>query len=164
MCHLKWMRILILEDNSLEQLPIAIGLLTNLFRLTLTSNRLQYLPASISELTQLKELFINKNRFVSLPNHLCKLAGLRVLNVSSNPLTSLPSDISLFTNLEDLDIQNIPELTQLPSTMGDMTKLQQFRMDKYSFQSYPRGFTGGYATDKRMKERMNTRAFFLANT
>lgn len=152
LCHLKWMRILILEDNSLEQLPVSIGLLTNLYRLTLTSNRLQYLPSSISKLSQLKELFINKNKFTTLPTHLCNLTGLKVLNISNNPLTSLPTEISCLTSLEDLDIQNTPDLTQLPSSMGDMPKLQQIKLDKSSFSSYPKLFTSGSVSDKRMQK------------
>jgi hypothetical protein len=63
---LNWMK--------LSSIPIEIGTLSRLQRLSLAHNRLKFLPPEIGGLKQLKALAIEENRLRSLPAEVGKLA------------------------------------------------------------------------------------------
>lgn len=80
---------LILADNSLAELPEAIGALTRLRTLDLGHNHLADLPESLGRLTGLTDyLYLHDNRLSALRESLfARLIHLRYLNVSGNQLT-----------------------------------------------------------------------------
>uniref|UniRef100_A0A0D9XKA0 Ubiquitin-like domain-containing protein n=1 Tax=Leersia perrieri TaxID=77586 RepID=A0A0D9XKA0_9ORYZ len=88
MTHLRELRI---ANNSLENLPVEIGLLKNLEFLIASNNRITSLPSSIGDCESLKEVDLSSNLLAELPEAFGNLQNLKVLSLRNNGLTSLPS-------------------------------------------------------------------------
>ena len=71
--------VLDLYDLELENIPEAIGQLTQLQRLDLTNNQLDTLPEFIAQLTQLQELYLSGNQLGTLPELLLNCHSYKCL-------------------------------------------------------------------------------------
>lgn len=81
--RLRW---LILTDNRLTQLPVALGERAALQKLMLAGNRLQALPDSLADARRLELLRLSANALPRLPAWLTELPRLSWLALSGNPL------------------------------------------------------------------------------
>jgi Leucine-rich repeat (LRR) protein/serine/threonine protein phosphatase PrpC len=81
---------LLLDCNTLNRLPISIGHLGRLVRMSIQSNNLESIPAEIGQLTQLKTLEAQKNNLKWIPEEIWLCESLLTLNCSSNLLETFP--------------------------------------------------------------------------
>ncbi len=80
---LRW---LILTDNKLEMLPLALGERPTLQKLMLAGNALRTLPASLAGAPSLELIRIAANRLETLPGWLLELPRLAWLAFAGNPV------------------------------------------------------------------------------
>jgi len=81
---LRW---LILTDNALTKLPVAIGDCQHMQKLMLAGNQLSELPETLANCRKLELLRISANRFESLPEWLLDLPKLSWLAYAGNPFS-----------------------------------------------------------------------------
>ncbi|ORX63042.1 hypothetical protein DM01DRAFT_1314794 [Hesseltinella vesiculosa] len=81
---------LVLDGNTLTELPNSVGMLVSLLHLSAQGNMLNALPAAIGNLKQLKVLLAQKNNLQHLPKEIWLCASLQTLNCSSNLLDDFP--------------------------------------------------------------------------
>jgi len=113
-------KILILKNKKLYQLPSDIGLLENLEILNLKRNKLTSLPSSIVNCKNLIKIDLSYNKFTTFPIILKELPRLKDLNLYHNELEYLPSEIGEFISLEKLDLGE-NHLTELPQQIKDLS-------------------------------------------
>lgn len=117
-----------IAEKGIEQLPEAIGGLTELDTLNVGSNALTALPASIGELTGLYELSLYNNQISELPDEMAGLkANLEVLNLSRNQLEGYPEVISGLTALKYLSLSN-NVMAELPASIEGLVNLEEFNL------------------------------------
>lgn len=81
--------------NHISEIPLSVGLLTNLQALVLCDNQIESLPANIANLLCLKSLLLHKNRLRTLPPEIIALKNLSELSLRDNPLVvQFVSDIT----------------------------------------------------------------------
>lgn len=85
---LRW---LILTDNQITELPLAIGKLPYLQKLMLAGNQLTHLPSTIANCQNLQLLRISANQFDHLPDAILNLPKLSWLAFAGNPFAKWPS-------------------------------------------------------------------------
>lgn len=131
--RLQKLRVLNLEDNNLEDIPIQIDLLpvleelhlaknqigkksvfswlrstslrTSLTHLDLRENHLFFVPKTICRLKNLKTLLLDKNEFKRLPPAIGCLPKLKNLSISCNKLQWMPGSVRQL-RLQVLDVSN----------------------------------------------------------
>ncbi|KAI8060952.1 hypothetical protein BC940DRAFT_337222 [Gongronella butleri] len=81
---------LVLDSNTLIQIPKSIGALSKLVSLSVQNNALESLPVEIAKLHELKVLDTQKNNLKTLPKEIWLCPSLQLLNCSSNLLESFP--------------------------------------------------------------------------
>ncbi|KAI9255443.1 hypothetical protein EDC94DRAFT_696535 [Helicostylum pulchrum] len=81
---------LVLDNNTLSELPRSIGCLLKLVRLSVQGNNLETIPSEVSKLGELKVLDAQKNNLKSLPKEVWLCSSLQTLNCSSNLLETFP--------------------------------------------------------------------------
>jgi len=91
-----------LSYNKLTSLPMSLGNLTNLRKLSVGSNRLRGLPASIGHLCRLNTLNIEKNHISTLPCTMCYLSSLQALLLRGNPPFLFPPQEVVDAGLEEI--------------------------------------------------------------
>ena len=100
--------ILQIDNNSLTELPSAIGQLRKLTTLTASHNKLASIPESLARLTMLEELDLSNNQLSTIPSAIFPaLQNLRECYFADNQLTDLPADIGAAQLLEILDVSNV---------------------------------------------------------
>lgn len=117
-------RELSLDNLDIEEVPAAVGQLTNLDFLFLELNQLSDLPSEISNLKYLKRLYLNDNFFSEFPECICHLEYLRELRLEHNKIEKITPLISLMSNLEVLHL-SYNRLTTLPPEIGQLKKLRR---------------------------------------
>lgn len=80
---LRW---LILTDNALGALPVALGERPSLQKLMLAGNRLQTLPDSLAQADKLALIRLSANQLSAIPEWLTQLPCLSWLALAGNPL------------------------------------------------------------------------------
>ena len=80
---LRW---LILTDNALGALPVALGERPSLQKLMLAGNRLQTLPDSLAQADKLALIRLSANQMSAIPEWLTRLPCLSWLALAGNPL------------------------------------------------------------------------------
>ncbi|KAK3153843.1 hypothetical protein QOZ80_2BG0182230 [Eleusine coracana subsp. coracana] len=80
-------------NNSIESLPVEIGLLKHLQILIASNNRITSLPSSIGDCESLIEVDLSSNLLAELPDAIGNLHNLKALHLRNNGLTSLPSNL-----------------------------------------------------------------------
>jgi Leucine-rich repeat (LRR) protein len=112
--HFLNLRILVLNDNHIQELPNLICKLIDLEVLLLDNNRIKQLPESIGKLVKLQTLYLSNNHIEKLPESIGQLDNLQELRLDYNRIKEFPMCIKLLTNLYDLslcgnwDIQEFP--------------------------------------------------------
>ena len=84
------------DRNKLRSLPVTIGNLPHLTKLSVSNNLLSSLPAEVKHLIPLKELILRGNRLTSLPKEIGCLSFLSRLDCSCNDFTELPQILTSF--------------------------------------------------------------------
>lgn len=144
-CFLRSLRELNLSHNSIESLPLEIGLLGPSLRiLNLKNNCLVTLPQEISSLVNLDELNLENNQLTQLPENVFgKLTLLRILSLANNQLSTLPTDMHDLCALTTLNLSS-NKLSSLASffTSGDskdssLEGLRQFDASCNKIESVP---------------------------
>ncbi|GAA5861120.1 hypothetical protein JCM1840_003087 [Sporobolomyces johnsonii] len=88
--HLGALETLILDNNTLRNLPEALGSLPNLVTFSVKNNLLTHLPDSLGDLQRLQSLSVSGNNLQTLPRGVWKCAQLTLLNASSNLIKDFP--------------------------------------------------------------------------
>lgn len=111
-------------DDLFEELPEAIGQLTNLSILDLSHCQLAKIPEAIGQLTRLKCLILGNNVLTSLPHALKNLTQLKILDLSANYLSEFPAVLYHLSQLEELSLGE-NRFTELPA---DIDRLQLLKV------------------------------------
>ena len=124
---MKWLTELTLEMNELSGPlpPMAIGQLTNLFKMGLGGNQFTgAIPPEIGLLTKLRYLYLELNEFTYLPTEIGNLVDLNVFSIFENSLQgSIPSEFGRLTKLGTLLLRSNSLTSTIPSEMGLMVSL-----------------------------------------
>lgn len=93
---------LILDSNSIRELPRVLFHCTGLRKLSLADNDIETLPVAISSLVYLKYLDISRNSLLIIPESIKCCKCLTFLDCSVNPLKKLPEALTQLVNLNEL--------------------------------------------------------------
>ncbi|KAG2436697.1 hypothetical protein HXX76_006225 [Chlamydomonas incerta] len=121
--------ILMASSNALAGCPLTPELLggglSRLQALVLQGNAIAELPPLVSKLTELKALVLQSNQLSVLPDQLCGCVGLRLLDLSHNALRALPSGIGALSRLKSLKLHHnaLPSVPRGISCLGGLTEL-----------------------------------------
>lgn len=100
---------LYLQEGGVEELPDAIGTLTELRVLHVYGDRklphplLKKISPALARCTKLEELLVNDNNLTTLPAELAGLSGLTSLSVANNRLEDLPAEVHAWAEKLDGD-------------------------------------------------------------
>ncbi|KAL9872808.1 leucine rich repeat containing protein 7 lap1 isoform 1-T3 [Glossina fuscipes fuscipes] len=153
------LRILCVNNNSLDKIPEAIGSLRqlellslsrnfisvlpdhlrsckHLTHLDLSCNSLQRLPDAITSLISLQELLLNETYLEFLPANFGRLINLRIVELRLNNLVSLPKSMTRLVNLRRIDLGG-NEFTDLPEVIGELEQLRELWIDFNQIRSVP---------------------------
>lgn len=108
---------LILDSNSVRDLPRVLFHCTGLRKLSLADNEIETLPVAISSLVYLKHLDISRNSLLIIPESIKCCKCLTFLDCSVNPLKRLPDALTQLVNLNELYL-NDTLLDFLPANFG----------------------------------------------
>ncbi len=111
-----------ITDFPLEILELA----DTLEVLDLSNNQLSSLPDEFSRLANLKIVFMSNNRFESLPEVLGRCPKLEMVGFKSNQISTV-AEQSLPNQLRWLILTD-NEITQLPDSLGERTRLQKLAL------------------------------------
>ena len=101
----KKLRTLKLNNNSITEMPSAIGQCSELEILELQHNKIAALPDLMSNLTKLRKLWLDHNLIKFLPAWVSRLTKLQELQMSNNRLASYEADA--FSGLASLVILDL---------------------------------------------------------
>ncbi|XP_075515544.1 LRR repeats and ubiquitin-like domain-containing protein At2g30105 [Primulina tabacum] len=155
-------RVLDLSNNSLHEVPIAIGCLNSLQKLLVSGNHLLDNSVKWEGIVSLKSLTVlslNQNNLTLLPSEVGALTCLRHLHIANNQLMCIPSEIGLLTELQVLKaennrLKNIPQsiegcislvevdlscnlLIELPETFVNLKSLKALYLSNNGMKSLP---------------------------
>ena len=118
-CHYMFLDKLFIDNNRLQKLPAAIGLLRNLSHLDASNNELSELPEKIGMLVNLKALLVFDNNIQTLPCELGYLFQLETLGIEGNPLDEKWKDVliqdgtkALVVELRDKSNRKLPNTSR----------------------------------------------------
>lgn len=94
--------------------------------LDLSNNQLSDLPANFAKLTKLERLFLSFNQFQHIPRVLSQCPELIMIAFKGNQITEF-SEHSLPQSTQWLILTD-NQLTQLPDSMGELTKLKKLAL------------------------------------
>ncbi|WP_282038338.1 leucine-rich repeat domain-containing protein [Saccharicrinis aurantiacus] len=103
---LKRLKILSLDNNSIESVGSSIGNLRDLKMLSMIDNKLRILPDEMGDLKNIRYLNLDDNMIAELPESLSSLDKLEVLSLSGNEMTEIPSVIYSLKNLKELHLMD----------------------------------------------------------
>ena len=118
---LKYLEILNLYDNNIEQLPYSFGELFQIRQLSIHNNQLKELPKSFTNLEYLEYLDLSWNNFERMPDELFKLSSLKNINLCGNKISLIPKEISNQKNLRNLDL-SYNQIQEIPNFLIKMKK------------------------------------------
>eukprot|EP00596_Hydrurales_sp_CCMP1899_P000407 CAMPEP_0119039650 /NCGR_PEP_ID=MMETSP1177-20130426/9263_1 /TAXON_ID=2985 /ORGANISM="Ochromonas sp, Strain CCMP1899" /LENGTH=911 /DNA_ID=CAMNT_0007003813 /DNA_START=957 /DNA_END=3692 /DNA_ORIENTATION=+ len=114
---------LILSNNFLNSIPLAICTLTKLTKLNLSNNELDSLSDHItSSCSHIKELDLSENKFTTFPSAIFDLLALESLKINNNLIEYIPNQIKEMKKLQSLDISD----NRLKVVNSNLTKLHFF--------------------------------------
>jgi erbb2-interacting protein len=111
-----------LDDNQIEELPMAIGKLKNLEELFLSQNYLENLPPSIGLCRKLHTLNVDDNDIEYLPKELGSCISLKILSAHGNRLITLPAELDHISNLAVINL-TANNIRYLPVSLTKLTKI-----------------------------------------
>ena len=103
--------------------------------LDLSNNHLKTLPPEFSQFKKLRIAFFNNNQFEEFPEVLATCPNLSMVSFKSNKIRTI-SESALSPNIRWLILTN-NQLTQLPSSIGQLSKLQKCMLAGNQLQSLP---------------------------
>ncbi|WP_152604773.1 leucine-rich repeat domain-containing protein [Psychroserpens jangbogonensis] len=93
-----------LNKKGLSVLPVEIGQLTSLTKLSAVANSLNELPIETWNLINLRHLNLSSNQLNTIPIGIKHLINLKFLNLNYNGMAAIPQEIDLLTNLEEIGL------------------------------------------------------------
>ncbi|KAF8398639.1 hypothetical protein HHK36_014494 [Tetracentron sinense] len=126
--RIKLLRVLDLEDVSIDYLPDEIGELLLLKYLGLRRTNIHSLPPSTCNLRNLQTLDLGITNFSDIPNRLWKLKQLRHLYISYSNIEASNSNLSSrqIDNLSHLQTLELPAGNWIMGGLDKLTDLRQF--------------------------------------
>jgi len=126
---------LTLSENLTEFPKEIFSLANSLEVLDLANNQLTTLPHELPSLTKLKILFLTNNNFKSIPAVVAACPQLEMISFKSNKLTHVDENVlPIQTRWLILTDNNI---TTLPNSMGELSRLQKFAIAGNQLQQLP---------------------------
>ena len=122
---LKKLEMLDLDYNQIKKLPKEICRLNNLKILDLSDNQIKKLSKEIGSLVSLENLYLNKNQLRYLPSEICNLKNLKNLYLSYNQLQWLPAEILELKKLEKIKLNNAFDLNNLKQDPKELFDILQ---------------------------------------
>ncbi|XP_060973022.1 disease resistance protein RPM1 [Cannabis sativa] len=121
---LKLLKVLAINDETLDYVPKEVGTLFHLRLLDLSFSKIKALPESIGKLHNLQHLNLKDTQVDKLPKSLGKLHNLLTLNLHNTLLHELPKEINKLCNLKSLFASRMKDL---PGRSGDLfgVKIQE---------------------------------------
>eukprot|EP00943_MAST-04B_sp_MAST-4B-sp1_P006626 g6626.t1 len=113
-----------LSNNKLDKLPDTVWGNTNIFWLELDNNRISKIPPSIENTKLLFHLFLSNNSLLELPDAFFSLNLIYTLCLDGNNLTRIPEEISKMSNLIELKLHNNNNISNVPSSIGQLRRLR----------------------------------------
>ncbi|KAF7009925.1 hypothetical protein CFC21_024407 [Triticum aestivum] len=118
-------RVLVLRECAIKELPRNIGNLKLLRYIDISYTKIQWLPDSICQLSNLQILNVLNVPLKNHPNGLTRLVNLRKCYMNE-PITSVMSNISALTSLENSLVFEIPKgQGHRIAELKDMTQLTE---------------------------------------
>lgn len=127
--------------NQIETLPEALGDCSALETIMLKSNAIGGLPGTIGKLGALRYLCLDFNGISSLPETIGGLGSLRELLVGSNRIREVPESIGGLGALQDLDLTRNP-IARLPESIGSLGRLRSFALSEHELGRLPESMGG----------------------
>uniref|UniRef100_A0A915NFK3 PDZ domain-containing protein n=1 Tax=Meloidogyne floridensis TaxID=298350 RepID=A0A915NFK3_9BILA len=118
----KYIEELLLNVNSIEELPPDLFRCTKIRKLDVSENKIKVIPTEIGMLFSLEELNLSKNEIVEIPEEIGCCQNL-FLDIAQCELRALPPSIVRLRLLKVLDLCD-NYLTDLPSEMGGLVSLE----------------------------------------
>ncbi len=112
---------LVIESDSVRELPIEIGCLVNLRELRVYCKNLTHIPKFLLNCKKITRLYIFDSQLTILPSWIGEFKSLEDLILEDNSqLKTIPEDIGNLTHLSRLVIKGSHLLTELPKSIGNM--------------------------------------------
>lgn len=154
------LKFLSLKSNwELEQVPLNIVKMSNLYSLDLSLLGLNYLPEGVYDLPNLRSLDLTFNDLSTLPPGVTNLENLTDLVLKGNNFTTLPDNIGNLQELNNLDI-SVNELIALPEGISNLSKLTFLDASYNQITTIPTSFENVI----KNKPQMNFEYNFLPST
>ncbi|KAM6579901.1 hypothetical protein CsatA_003675 [Cannabis sativa] len=122
--NLKLLKVLDIDDATLDYLPKEVGKLFHLRLLDLSFSKIKVLPESIGQLHNLQHLNLEGTRVDKLPKSIGKLHNLLILDLWNTFVHELPKEINKLRNLHSLFASH---MKYLPGKVNDLfgVKIQE---------------------------------------
>lgn len=119
----------ILNSNSLKEVPQQISNFKNLIKIELADNKLEVIPSYFNDFKNLKRLNISENKHLNLKESLKNLNQTKIddLDISNCDLLYIPHTISELTSLEKLDASN-NYIFELPVLFNELENLKYLNL------------------------------------
>jgi len=117
------LRVLILANNNLKEIPIFFTQLQQLQILDLSNNELNEIPPDIASLTSLIALNLSSNYLNKNISYLKNLVQLQFLDLSENLLNETPQCVFQLHQLQFLDLSK-NQINNIPPFITQLKKLQ----------------------------------------
>lgn len=134
------LKVLDLNNNSIEIVRPTFKKLKNLNHLSLYKNEVKELPEFLFNTKSLRILDLYYNHLKQIPVSIANLENLEILYIAENELTSLPDEIGDLKNLKELYIHH-NQLTSLPLSIQKLTSLYTLRFNHNNINTWPTGVT-----------------------
>ena len=117
---------LVLHQNSLTELPDAIGDLVHLKFLDVAGNKLTELNSAVCKLTALLTLNVSQNEIAAIPD-VSGLSNLHEFLVTSNKLCEFPEGICSLEHLATVQADH-NQIAALPTNISEMRMLKALHL------------------------------------
>ena len=125
-----------MRENNLCKISKNFKLFKNLETLHLDNNNITFIPLFIGELTNLKKLTISNNYLTSIPSSIQYLNSLETLKFSNNKVKKIPIEIGQLKKLECLYIDE-NYFTEIPTTLCYLHHLNEISLEWFEFLEPP---------------------------
>ncbi|XP_015784394.1 erbin [Tetranychus urticae] len=130
---------LLLDVNSIRDLPRVVFHCTGLKKLSISDNEIETLPNAISSLVYLEYLNLSRNSLLVIPDGIKCCKCLIVLDCSVNPLGKVPDSLTQLINLQELYL-NDTFLEYLPANFGRLSRLRIVELRENHIKILPKSF------------------------